>query len=249
MKRMGLVFAFWLFAIILASGDTTTTNITTMSGFVCSNVVVTLVEPDGITLMLSSGLMKVPFTNLAEDVREAYGYDPAKALAYSKGPPDASAAAIKKQQAEATEAGVHKEVEKLNRNKYKPISAEGTVSMTLDDGAMLSAAKGFIAAPDSRDQQGGNSSAGNSNDYFALALSSTTLATPVKAAKPMGTIFVLKLTKAEGCKWKGTLYFTGSKYSYKGENGSASWDCYALSAMDAASYAAKHPTCAKSIWQ
>jgi hypothetical protein len=54
------------------------TNITTTSGMVYSNVVVQRVEPDGLIIKRSSGIMKIPFADLSPEIKETYGYDPVK---------------------------------------------------------------------------------------------------------------------------------------------------------------------------
>jgi hypothetical protein len=84
MRRIGLVFACWLCATVLATGGTTKTNITTVGGVVYSNVVVRRVEPDGLTLMRSNGVVKIPFTGLSTETQTAYGYDPEKASTYAE---------------------------------------------------------------------------------------------------------------------------------------------------------------------
>lgn len=58
-------------------------DITTQSGQVYKNAKITRVEPDGITVMYSKGIAKVPFTDLSEEYRKEYGYDPEQASAYS----------------------------------------------------------------------------------------------------------------------------------------------------------------------
>jgi hypothetical protein len=55
----------------------------TIDGKEYKNVTVSRVEPDGIVLTSSSGISKVYFTELPNDVRQRFHYDAAKAAAYS----------------------------------------------------------------------------------------------------------------------------------------------------------------------
>src|SRR6266550_8195799 len=63
------------------------------------NVTVSRVEPDGIVLISKSGISKVYFTELPEDVQERFQYDAAQAAAYST-EQAASQQALQNQQAE-----------------------------------------------------------------------------------------------------------------------------------------------------
>jgi hypothetical protein len=68
---------------VLAYADAPTT-ITTRDGATYSNVTVTRVEPDGITIRHDAGLIKLFFRELPQDLRDYYGADPEKARAYSR---------------------------------------------------------------------------------------------------------------------------------------------------------------------
>lgn len=73
MRQTGLIFACWLGAVALAmAGETTKTNITMASGVVYTNVIVLRVEPDGLSLMLPTGIKKILIAELAPEVREVY---------------------------------------------------------------------------------------------------------------------------------------------------------------------------------
>ena len=58
-------------------------DIKTNSGKVYKNATVSRVEPDGILIRFSGGIVKVPFTDLPEHVRQQYHYDSQKASAYA----------------------------------------------------------------------------------------------------------------------------------------------------------------------
>ena len=59
-------------------------EIATLSGTKYQRVTITRVEPDGISISHSDGIAKIPFTDLSQELRTKYGYDPKKAAAYSQ---------------------------------------------------------------------------------------------------------------------------------------------------------------------
>lgn len=71
----------------------------TTNGRVYSNATVNRVEPDGIVLVTNSGVSKVYFTELPQDVQQRFHYDPEAAAAYSS-VQAANQAAFQKQQEE-----------------------------------------------------------------------------------------------------------------------------------------------------
>jgi hypothetical protein len=74
----------------------------TINGKEYKDATISRVEPDGIVLISKSGVSKVYFTHLPKDVQVRFGYDPAKATAYSAGQA-ADYAAYQKQQEEAAQ--------------------------------------------------------------------------------------------------------------------------------------------------
>lgn len=67
-----------------AVGPVTAEDLSTTDGKSYTNVTVTKVEPDGLSITHDTGSAKVPFTKLSEDLQKKHGYDPAKAEAYTK---------------------------------------------------------------------------------------------------------------------------------------------------------------------
>jgi hypothetical protein len=67
-----------LSASIAVAEDFKTTN-----GKEYKNAKVSRVEPDGIVISFSGGIVKLPFIELPEDVQKKYGYDSSAAAAYS----------------------------------------------------------------------------------------------------------------------------------------------------------------------
>ena len=57
-------------------------NFKAIDGTEYKNVKVSRVEPDGIVLVSSSGILKVPFTELPKEVQDRFHYDAAKGAAY-----------------------------------------------------------------------------------------------------------------------------------------------------------------------
>jgi hypothetical protein len=55
----------------------------TINGKEYKNATVTRAEPDGITIKFSGGLVKIPFTELPEEVQERFHYDPANAAQFN----------------------------------------------------------------------------------------------------------------------------------------------------------------------
>lgn len=89
----------------------------TLNGKEYKDATISRVEPDGIVLISKSGVSKVYFTDLPKDVQVRFGYDPAKATAYSAGQ-SADYAAYQKQQDEAQRQ------REANAGKNKAILAE-----------------------------------------------------------------------------------------------------------------------------
>ena len=63
----------------LASAD----DFKTINGKEYKNVTVSRVEPDGIVIKFSGGIVKIPFTELSPEIQKKYGYDSQAAGAYS----------------------------------------------------------------------------------------------------------------------------------------------------------------------
>jgi hypothetical protein len=77
MKHPLIVIALILTAAFLRADD-----ITTIRGEKFTNVSISRVEPDGIVVIKSDGIVKIPFTDLSPELRAKYGYDPKKAAQF-----------------------------------------------------------------------------------------------------------------------------------------------------------------------
>ena len=59
-------------------------DIVTLKGTKYQNASVTRVEPDGLMVMHATGIVKVPFTELSEDLRQKYSYNPERAVEHAR---------------------------------------------------------------------------------------------------------------------------------------------------------------------
>src|SRR5438445_13866159 len=76
-------------------------DLKTINGKECKNAKVSRVEPDGIVITFSGGIVKLPFIELPGDVRKKYGYDSQAAVACSAEEQQKQAALAQQRQAEA----------------------------------------------------------------------------------------------------------------------------------------------------
>src|SRR5438034_7860617 len=78
MNKATLAILATLFASIALADDFKTVN-----GKEYKNATVSRVEPDGIVIKFSGGIVKIPFTELSQDLQEKYHYDPTAAASYA----------------------------------------------------------------------------------------------------------------------------------------------------------------------
>lgn len=69
--------------VILFPSVTFADDFKTANGKEYKNCTVTRVEPDGIVIKFSGGIVKIPFTDLSQDLQQKYHYDPAAAASYA----------------------------------------------------------------------------------------------------------------------------------------------------------------------
>ena len=79
MYKITLAILAWLSASLAVADDIKTNN-----GKEYKNVSVSRVDPDGIMIRFSGGIVKIPFTELSADVQKKYGYNSSAAAAYSE---------------------------------------------------------------------------------------------------------------------------------------------------------------------
>jgi hypothetical protein len=71
-----------IIALAMLTASVCAEDFKTINGKEYKNATVTRVEPDGIGIRFSGGVVKLPFTELPDDVRKRYNYDASKAAAY-----------------------------------------------------------------------------------------------------------------------------------------------------------------------
>jgi len=84
MKRILLV-------IIVLSASVKADDITTISGKKYTSVAVSYCDPLCVTVTTDSGIERIPFAELPADLRQKYGYDETKAVAFQKSEVNATA--------------------------------------------------------------------------------------------------------------------------------------------------------------
>ena len=85
-------------------------DLTTLGGKKYKNFAVVGVEADGISISHADGIAKIPFTDLSEELRRKYGYDPAVVAAAAKQRAEA-AAKLESERTKAAEAAMKQRTE------------------------------------------------------------------------------------------------------------------------------------------
>ena len=104
-------------------------NITTTRGITYERCKIRRVEPDGISVMHSKGIAKIPLYELPEEYQEKYGYDPKQASNYSRNMAEArrrAAARRHKQQQEVAASAESKRKVKELLKSLKKTAKENT---------------------------------------------------------------------------------------------------------------------------
>ena len=111
-----LTFLILCFASIVLADDFKTIN-----GQEYKNVTVSRVEPDGIVITFSGGIVKIPFTELSPEIQKKYGYDPKASADFQQQTYEADAARTR-QLAAAMEKR-RQELEALSKSQPPPAPA------------------------------------------------------------------------------------------------------------------------------
>ncbi len=69
-------------AAIIMAASLRADDIVTLHGEKLTGVTVSRVEPDGLVIIKSDGIVKIPFTELSPELRNKYSYDPEKAAQF-----------------------------------------------------------------------------------------------------------------------------------------------------------------------
>lgn len=89
-------------------------DIRTSSGVTYTKCKITKTEPDGITILHSKGVAKIPFTNLSQDYKRQFNYNPSNATDYAEAMAKQHAEEWKQNERNRAEAT---EIEELRRKK------------------------------------------------------------------------------------------------------------------------------------
>jgi hypothetical protein len=120
-----------LIALILTAASLRADDITTIRGEKFTNVSISRVEPDGIVVRKSDGIVKIPFSDLSPELRAKYGYDPEKAAQYNAAA-QAAVAELQQQMEQTSRDGkVMETVEKSAmeiRAKILQVTADGVLA-------------------------------------------------------------------------------------------------------------------------
>src|SRR5205823_11332178 len=106
-----------LFALQLAAAD----DFTTATGQEYKNVTVSRVEPDGIVITFSGGIVKIPFTELSPEIQKKYGYDPKASADFQQQTYQADVARTR--QLSAAMEKRRREFEELSKSQPQPAPA------------------------------------------------------------------------------------------------------------------------------
>jgi hypothetical protein len=118
-----------LLILLLLSATLFAEDLTTVSGKKYTGVTINRVEADGLAISHADGLAKVPFSDLSEDIRKKYGYDPQKAAQQQA----VMQAAAAQRAAEANTAAIAKQQLEAN----PPVRILGTVTQARKDGLIV----------------------------------------------------------------------------------------------------------------
>jgi hypothetical protein len=105
MKPAVVVLAMVLAALQFAVAD----DFKTVGGKEYKHAKVSRVEPDGIVITFSGGIVKIPFTELSAEIQKKYGYDPQAAATYSTQENEQQAALARQRQANAQQRFVERQ--------------------------------------------------------------------------------------------------------------------------------------------
>jgi hypothetical protein len=164
--------------LLIASSAWAQTNFGTITftnhyGEVTSNAIVTKIEPGGLVYSVSGGGGRVKFSELPEDVRERFGYDPAKAAETEKAQQqrrlrDAQLLAAQAQAAAKTDS----ERILFEKASASKIYVAGTVMQKTDDGLLVDSGTfpekiGEIASHANLNQRTGRKLSDNEKNVWA----------------------------------------------------------------------------------
>ena len=82
-SRRGKLIVIVSATALLLAGPLYAEDITTLTGAVYKNATISRAEPDGIVVLHSAGIVKIPFSELTPEYAKRFGYDPSKAANFA----------------------------------------------------------------------------------------------------------------------------------------------------------------------
>lgn len=111
-----------LFVTLLLPATLLAEDLMTVGGKKYTGVTVTRVEADGLSISHDDGFAKIPFSDLPEELRKKYGYDPAKAAAAMK--QQAEAIAQQRQAAAAAQQKAARDAITKNTHTIREVATD-----------------------------------------------------------------------------------------------------------------------------
>lgn len=138
-----------IIAFVLTASSLRADEITTLKGEKFTSVTITRVEPDGIVVRKSDGIVKIPFSDLSPELRAKYGYDPEKAAKFAAADAEAQRRLAQEQAAQQQAAAQRNETatstEPLNQREY---TLWGTIIQILPQGVIVDPSyRGYHSSP------------------------------------------------------------------------------------------------------
>lgn len=87
--------------VIVVTQTTDRVDITTKSGVAYTNCTITSVEPNSITFFHATGIAKIPFTDISDELQAKYNYNPTNAVAYTQSVNQKQEEEVKRRKSEA----------------------------------------------------------------------------------------------------------------------------------------------------
>jgi hypothetical protein len=103
----------------------------TINGKEYKNVKVSRIEPDGIVIKFSGGIVKLPFTELPSDIQKKYSYDPTAAARYAAQENQKQAALAEQRKADLTRA------QEARQSAPKPTRSSASDERPLEDSGLI----------------------------------------------------------------------------------------------------------------
>ena len=131
MKIITTIIALLLCYSLAHAQNSAPVSFKTELGKQYTNVTITRIEPDGITVMTDSGVEKISFSNLPAEIQKKYGYDADKAANYAS-----VDAQVQHQMFQANLAAAH-QVEQQKDQQLLAASAATNDAQALQQGAAI----------------------------------------------------------------------------------------------------------------